>query len=294
MGFFKRRDRSPPQMGKRSPEVAGWSKLGLQWDEFELLVKEIDASPAFFEAYGGDTFYPCPAPAVRYDIESVLYVSSPAAGTLASALDPGEQRPDFQRLIDDFYARALEALRSLTKPDDFIFALDCEYEGYRFWPHRAVAGEPWPLRVPGPEAYYSLYAPLDYAWGFFVGWAHVEVFGQPLLDAFERHKPEILSKVTARDGVELPGPPLTELEQQRLERQLAEDQVDRILFVTELNYHACPEGPWTPELERLHAEFQRTRDRSDLAKLIAWIERVLDELGIEHTPCVPIDDQDDS
>lgn len=63
--------------------------------------------------------------------------------------------------------------------------------------------------------------------------------------------------------------------------------------MTELNYHACPEGPWTPELERLHAEFERTRDRSDLAKLIAWIERVLDELGIEHTSCVPIEGQDD-
>jgi hypothetical protein len=48
--------------------------------------------------------------------------------------------------------------------------------------------------VPGPEAYYSLYAPLDYAWGFFVGWSRVEVFGRPLLDAFERHKPEVLSR----------------------------------------------------------------------------------------------------
>ena len=117
-------------------------------------------------------------------------MSQPPDRTMMSALDPGEEGPDFQRLIDDFYACALEALRSLTRPDDFIFALDCEYEGYRFWPHRAVAGEPWPLRVPGPEAYYSLYAPLDYAWGFFVGWSRVEVFGRPLLDAFERHKPE--------------------------------------------------------------------------------------------------------
>jgi hypothetical protein len=281
-------------MGNGSAEVPAWSKLGLQWDEFEVLVREIDASPAFLEAYGGDTSYPCPTPSVRYDIESVLYVSSPVDGTLASALDPGEQRPDFQRLVDDFYACALETLRSLTKPDDFIFALDCEYEGYRFWPHRAVADEPWPLRVPGPEAYYSLYAPPEYTWGFFVGWAHVEVFGQPLLDAFEQHKPEILSKVTARDGVELPAPPLTELEQKRVEQQLAQDRVDRILFVTELNYNICPKGPWTPELERLHAEFQRTRDRADLAKLIAWIERVLDELGIDHSPCVRFADQDDS
>jgi len=150
------------------------------------------------------------------------------------------------------------------------------------------------MRVPGPEAFYSLYAPPDYAWGFFVGWSEVAVFGQPLLDVFERHKPEILSKVVAVDGVELPAPPLSELEQQRLERQLAQDRVDRILFRTEINYAICPEGPWTPELERLHAEFGRTRDRSDLASLIAQIELILDEQGIEHTPCLLVDDQDDS
>jgi len=62
----------------------------------------------------------------------------------------------------------------------------------------------------------------------------------------------------------------------------------------ELNYAASPEGPWTPDLERLHAEFQRTHDRSDLASLIAQIELILDEQGIEHTPCLPVDDQDDS
>jgi hypothetical protein len=43
---------------------------------------------------------------------------------------------------------------------------------------------------------------------------------------------------------------LTELEQKRLERHLAEDRVGQILFRTEINYAACPQGPWTPELER--------------------------------------------
>lgn len=74
---------------------------------------------------------------------------------------------------------------------------------------------------------------------------------------------------------------------------MAEDRVDLILFRTEINYAICPEGPWTPELERLHAEFERTHDRSDLARLIPQIEVILKEQGIEHTPCLPLDDQDD-
>jgi hypothetical protein len=73
-----------------------------------------------------------------------------------------------------------------------------------------VAGEPWPLRVPGPEAYFSLYAKPDYSW----------------------------------------------------------------------------------ELERLNAEFERTGKTADLAQLVTMIELVLDEQGIDHTPCVPFDDED--
>ena len=87
---------------------------------------------------------------------------------------------------------------------------------------------------------------------------------------------------------------MTELEQQRLERQLADDRVAQILFRTEINYASCPEGPWTAELERLHAQFKRSGERSDLASLIVQIELVLDEQGIEHTPCVPLEDQDAS
>ena len=135
---------------------------------------------------------------------SLLYVSRPAAGTILAAFEGGEERPDFGRLLDDFYTHALEALRTLTPPDAFIFALDCEGKGYLFWPHRAVPGEPWPLRVPGPEACYSFYAPPDHSWGFYFDWHSADIFGRPLLDAFERNKPELLSKVAEIDGVKLP------------------------------------------------------------------------------------------
>ena len=269
-------------MGERS-EVTGW--LSLRSEEMQAFIDQIegDLSTKIEDASHGDV-HPLPTPSVAYDIGSALYVAPPAAGTMLAAIDPGDERPDFERLLDDFYARALEALRSLTGPDELVFALDCEHEGYLFWPHKAIPGQPWPLRVPGPEAYFSLYASPDYAWGFFFGWYTAEIWGQPLIDAFDRNKPEILSRVTAIDGVEVErtAPPT--------EQELAEDRVSRIMFLTGFNYSLCPEGPWTPELKRLHDEFERTSERADLAKLITKIELVLNEQGIEHTPCVPPDD----
>lgn len=270
-------------------ETAGWLSLSPEVWEF---AERVEVSSKIDDAFEGN-LHPLPTPSVEYDIGSLLYVARPPDGTMLAAIDPGEEKPDFQRLLDDFYTRALEVLRSLTAPDEFVFALTCEYGGYLFWPHRAVPGEPWPLRVPGPEAYYSFYSTPDFSWGFFFGWYSAEIFGQPLLDAFERNKPELLSKVIAADGVELPAPPLTELEEQRLRRQLAEDRIAQIVFRTGLNYAACPEGPWTSELERLHDTFERTRDRDDLVQLITKIELILDEQGIEHTPCVPLDDDED-
>jgi hypothetical protein len=62
-------------MGKGSAEVPGWSKLGLQWDEFEVLVKEIEASPAIFDAYVGRS-HPLPTPSVRYDIGNTGWSAS--------------------------------------------------------------------------------------------------------------------------------------------------------------------------------------------------------------------------
>ena len=270
-------------------DVPGWLRLS---PETWAFAERVDVSPKIDDAFEGN-LHPLPTPSVEYDIGSLLYVDRPPDGTMAAAIDPGEEQPDFQRLLDDFYSRALEVLRGLTSTEEFVFALTCEYDGYLFWPHRAVPGEPWPLRVPGPEAYYSFYAKPDFSWGFFFGWYSADVFGQPLLDAFDRNKPELLSKVIAVDGLELPKAPLTEVEQERLEQQLAEDRVARILFRTELNFAACPEGPWTPELERLHERFERTRERDDLVKLITKIELVLDEQGIEHTPCVQMDDEDE-
>src|SRR5437870_5655291 len=138
-------------MGKRRPDVPGWASL--RSDESRDLMDQVDPSYKLQEAHEGNVF-PLPIPSVGYDIGSLLYVSRPAAGTILAALEGGEERPDFGRLLDDFYTHALEALRTLTAPDAFIFALDCEGKGYLFWPHRAVPGEPWPLRVPGPEACY--------------------------------------------------------------------------------------------------------------------------------------------
>jgi hypothetical protein len=139
----------------------------------------------------------------------------------------------------------------------------------------------------------SLYTPPDYSWGFLFDWHRAEIFGQALLDVFERNKPELLSIVNAVDGVELPTQPAT-LARKRLESQKTDYTLEEILFLTGLNYGLCPEGPWTPVLDRLWNEFERTHERDDLVRLIVKIEQVLDEQGIDHTPCVPLDDADDS
>jgi hypothetical protein len=281
-----------PVVSERPVSVPGWQKL--RSADSERLLETVEVSDSIWEVYEGGA-KPMPLPSVMYDFDRLLYEPSQRLhGGFLFSLEEREELPGFDELIDEFYEKALAAVRALTDPEEFIFALDCEYDGYLFWPHKAVSGESWPLRVPGPEAYWSFYAPADYSWGFFFAdWYGAELFGQPLLDAFERNKPRLLAKIVKVDGVAVAEPqPLTELERKRQELQAAEDRAAEIIFRTELNYAACPEGPWTPELDRLYAEFERSHQRSDLARLIARVETILTEQGIEHTPCVSLEDSE--
>jgi hypothetical protein len=264
--------------------VPGW--LSLASEQGERLVDQASVSPEIWRQYEG-CGWSLPTPSVRYDIESMLYVVPPHR--TRPAMELSCRQPNFQKLIDEFYARALEALRALTGLDEFVLALDCWSGDYLFWPHQAVDAEPWPLRVPGPEAALSLYSPPDYRWGFLFGWHSAEIFGQSLLDELERDLPELLSIVVAVDGVEVPTQP-AQLAHKRRDPRGADPTIEEILFLTGFNYELCPEGPWTPELERLWDTFQRTRDRDDLVKLIVKIEQVLDDQGIDHPPCVRLDD----
>jgi hypothetical protein len=47
-------------------------------------------------------------------------------------MDETNRAPNFQKLLDEFYAQALKALRILTAEEEFVLALDCESGGYLF------------------------------------------------------------------------------------------------------------------------------------------------------------------
>jgi hypothetical protein len=118
--------------------------------------------------------------------------------------------PHWTDLAKDFHAKALDAFRSLTPPQGFIYAVDTDYEGYRFWPHKGIATERWPLGVPGSidwNSYWeSFLAPPDFSWVFSASLRgdRITVSGRGLLDAFERNKPLLFSKTVVDDDR---GPP---------------------------------------------------------------------------------------
>src|SRR5262245_43950726 len=102
--------------------------------------------------------------------------------------------PNINRSAKSSTGEALEALRSLTAPGEFVWALDNEGQSCRFWPHEVDPGVPWPFRTPGPYAYDSSFVPCDLSWRLYVDWHGVTVQGQLLISAFEQHEPSLFSR----------------------------------------------------------------------------------------------------
>jgi hypothetical protein len=93
--------------------------------------------------------------------------------------------PEYRTQSEQFYEQALEVFRALTTPEEWVWAIDDDYWfGCRFWPHKAEPGTPWPIRSPGPLAYYAYYAPTDFSWQMSNGWSWLELSGQTLISAF--------------------------------------------------------------------------------------------------------------
>ena len=124
---------------------------------------------------------------------------------------PVETAP-LRAVVAEFYERAIEALREVTQPEQYIHAVTTGYLAYRLWPHRADPTKPWPLdigdfnqvRGRGDEAFIL---EVGYSWGFCVSTNYlalrteaVSIFGQPLIDAFEKHKPRLLGRANWIDG----------------------------------------------------------------------------------------------
>src|SRR5436190_13871857 len=96
--------------------IPGW--LSIDSEESERVIAGVEVCESLWRQYEG-CGGPFPKPSVRYDIESVLYSAPPR--TARESVDLSRRQPNFERLIEEFYARALEAFRALTEPDDFVF-----------------------------------------------------------------------------------------------------------------------------------------------------------------------------
>jgi hypothetical protein len=120
--------------------------------------------------------------------------------------------PPWAGVVKDFYEQALAALRSLTPEDGFIYAVNDFHDAYRFWPHKADTHEQWMLGCPGAIEWNPVadefVVPADFSWVFHAkSWEsgdRITLSGHALLDAFEVHRPRLLSTILVE---EKPPPP---------------------------------------------------------------------------------------
>jgi hypothetical protein len=146
-----------------------------------------------------------PTPSVSYAIYGLL------SGLPEVFWLPVETAP-LRAVVDEFYERTIDALRAVTELDQFVYAVNTDYEQHCLWPHRAEPTRLWPpdmgdisnLFGRGPEPFFLA---VDFSFGFCVSLDYpacrqetVTSFGQPLIDAFEKHKPRLFGRAIFIDG----------------------------------------------------------------------------------------------
>jgi hypothetical protein len=129
---------------------------------------------------------------VTYDLGRVLYLCPDEAPDVWVPTWADEASPDFNALVEDLYAQALQVVFELTARNGFIYAWG-DHARLRFRPYE---GEPKPtaLRIPEPftEGDHCYFAP-DFAWAFSFDQISVSLFGHASIEAFERHKPRVFT-----------------------------------------------------------------------------------------------------
>jgi hypothetical protein len=158
----------------------------------------------------------------------------------------------------------------------------------KFWPQRAERRQ-LALEIPQPFTdgdldFGDIYSASDLSWGFQLQAIEALLFGQALIDAFERNKPRVFLE---------PRPP--QPKRKLTKEQQAEIDANTLSLIIGMNVGTLKaEGLWTPELQSLFdscmtAESQSRDDhdedrvRKDLAKLIVLTERRLKEHNIHYT-----------
>jgi hypothetical protein len=94
--------------------------------------------------------------------------------------------------VSDLHDCTLRALRRTTTPEEWVYALSDEGQGYRFWPHPAPEASPWYVS-PVPDGDDQYFVCQDLRWGIssFFSLPHwvMCVYGEPLVKAFEANRP---------------------------------------------------------------------------------------------------------
>jgi Protein of unknown function (DUF2716) len=99
----------------------------------------------------------------------------------------------------DFQQQVKVALKDIVPFGGRVYALDWQHECYWFYPHLSEH-EHWWIDVPDSE--YAIFISEDFSFGYFGHpWEEtICVFGQMLLEAFQKYPPRLFEKVIRKDG----------------------------------------------------------------------------------------------
>ena len=101
---------------------------------------------------------------------------------------------DFLELNADLNEKAHAIIRSATTADAFVYALDWQHQGYKFYPDRAGSAGNDEWIIPAlPDGDYHLFVEKSLAFGWLGHpWEQtICVFGQPLLVALKNNRPKV-------------------------------------------------------------------------------------------------------
>jgi hypothetical protein len=100
--------------------------------------------------------------------------------------------------VDHSYNNMLKAFQTVLPSDGRMYALDWQPTCYRFHPYHFDGM--W--RVGLPDGDYAIFLAEDFSLGFFRHpWeATICIFGEPLLEAFQKYPPRLFEKVVRKDG----------------------------------------------------------------------------------------------
>lgn len=166
--------------------ITNW--LGVPDDEYEYVWRRIDEEFAFHPGIDPEQWpgFREPVPSVTWDLS--VGPRTPAGPASRFAVDG-----------DEVNALGLAALRDCVAVGEWVWAMDWQHPGCRFWPHR-MTGE-WTVPV-FPNGDYYIFLAQDFRFGTLGHpWEKTLcVFGAELLEAFHRHNDGVLNTVLRRDG----------------------------------------------------------------------------------------------